>query len=130
MTGLALRDGEQVLEINGGNVVYEILGDTGEFIALTDDPQEKRARLGFAIDAWNLACLPKKERTRRVTRFLAKLKNLDPTSNIQTMRHDLELLIENKLRMFPDEKREFVAARIDQNALGKDEITVISKPLA
>ena len=35
MTGLALRDGEQVLEINGGNVVYEILGDTGEFIALT-----------------------------------------------------------------------------------------------
>jgi pimeloyl-ACP methyl ester carboxylesterase len=35
MTGPALRDGEQVMEINGGNVVYEILGDTGEFIALT-----------------------------------------------------------------------------------------------
>ena len=35
MTGPALRDGEQVFEINGGNVVYEILGDTGEFIALT-----------------------------------------------------------------------------------------------
>ncbi|MGY4712555.1 alpha/beta fold hydrolase [Mycolicibacterium sp. CBM1] len=33
--GLALRAGEQVLEINGGNVVYEILGDTGEYIALT-----------------------------------------------------------------------------------------------
>jgi 2-hydroxy-6-oxonona-2,4-dienedioate hydrolase len=30
-----LRDGEQVLEINGGNVVYEILGETGDFIALT-----------------------------------------------------------------------------------------------
>ena len=35
MTGRHLRDGEQVLEINGGNVVYEILGDQGEFIALT-----------------------------------------------------------------------------------------------
>ena len=35
MTGPALRDGEQVIEINGGNVVYEILRDTGEFIALT-----------------------------------------------------------------------------------------------
>ncbi|MCB0942280.1 MAG: alpha/beta hydrolase [Mycobacterium sp.] len=35
MTGPQLRDGEQVLEINGGNVVYEILGDTGEFITLT-----------------------------------------------------------------------------------------------
>jgi 2-hydroxy-6-oxonona-2,4-dienedioate hydrolase len=35
MTGPQLRDGEQVMEINGGNVVYEILGDTGEFIALT-----------------------------------------------------------------------------------------------
>ncbi|MBB3602908.1 pimeloyl-ACP methyl ester carboxylesterase [Mycolicibacterium sp. BK556] len=33
--GPQLRDGEQVMEINGGNVVYEILGDTGDFIALT-----------------------------------------------------------------------------------------------
>jgi 2-hydroxy-6-oxonona-2,4-dienedioate hydrolase len=35
MNGPALRDGEQVIEINGGNVVYEILGESGEFIALT-----------------------------------------------------------------------------------------------
>ncbi|HMZ15597.1 MAG TPA: alpha/beta hydrolase [Mycobacterium sp.] len=35
MTGPQLRDGEQVLEVNGGNVVYEILGETGEFITLT-----------------------------------------------------------------------------------------------
>jgi len=35
MSGTALRDGEQVIEINGGNVVYEILGESGEFIALT-----------------------------------------------------------------------------------------------
>ena len=35
MTGPQLRAGEQVLEINGGNVVYEILGETGEFITLT-----------------------------------------------------------------------------------------------
>ncbi|PND54922.1 alpha/beta hydrolase [Mycobacterium sp. ENV421] len=33
--GPQLRDGEQVMEINGGNVVYEILGATGDFIALT-----------------------------------------------------------------------------------------------
>jgi hypothetical protein len=26
---------EKSVEINGGNVVYEILGDTGDFIALT-----------------------------------------------------------------------------------------------
>lgn len=35
MSGPALRDGEQVIEINGGHVVYEILGESGEFIALT-----------------------------------------------------------------------------------------------
>jgi len=34
-TGPQLRDGEEILEINGGNVVYEILGETGDFIALT-----------------------------------------------------------------------------------------------
>lgn len=33
--GPQLRDGEQVMEINGGNVVYEILGEAGDFIALT-----------------------------------------------------------------------------------------------
>lgn len=35
MTGPQLRDGEQVLAVNGGNVVYEILGENGEFITLT-----------------------------------------------------------------------------------------------
>ena len=35
MSGPQLRDGEAVMEINGGNVVYEILGERGEFIALT-----------------------------------------------------------------------------------------------
>lgn len=34
-TGPTLRDGERVMEINGGNVVYEILGDSGDHIALT-----------------------------------------------------------------------------------------------
>ncbi|WP_167099570.1 alpha/beta fold hydrolase [Mycobacterium sp. DL592] len=35
MSTLQLRDGEAVMEINGGNVVYEILGERGDFIALT-----------------------------------------------------------------------------------------------
>jgi pimeloyl-ACP methyl ester carboxylesterase len=34
-TGPSLENGEQSVEINGGNVVYEILGETGEFITLT-----------------------------------------------------------------------------------------------
>jgi pimeloyl-ACP methyl ester carboxylesterase len=33
--GSGVAEGEHVLEIHGGNVVYEILGTTGEFIALT-----------------------------------------------------------------------------------------------
>jgi 2-hydroxy-6-oxonona-2,4-dienedioate hydrolase len=34
-TGPALKRGEKLIEINGGNVVYEILGKTGDLIALT-----------------------------------------------------------------------------------------------
>ena len=34
-TSTALAPGEHTAEINGGNVVYEILGEKGEFIALT-----------------------------------------------------------------------------------------------
>ena len=33
--GPALKRGEKIFEVNGGNVVYEILGKDGEFIALT-----------------------------------------------------------------------------------------------
>lgn len=33
--GPKLEPGEETIEINGGNVVYEILGDNGDFIALT-----------------------------------------------------------------------------------------------
>jgi hypothetical protein len=34
-TGPKLKRGEKTLEINGGNVVYEILGKEGDYIALT-----------------------------------------------------------------------------------------------
>src|SRR5690349_24939955 len=34
-TGPALKRGEKTIEINGGNVVYEILGKQGDVIALT-----------------------------------------------------------------------------------------------
>src|SRR5689334_17760318 len=34
-TGPTLKRGEKTFEVNGGNVVYEILGKDGEFIALT-----------------------------------------------------------------------------------------------
>jgi len=34
-TPFKLERGEKIFEVNGGNVVYEILGETGDFIALT-----------------------------------------------------------------------------------------------
>src|SRR5580692_7980666 len=33
--GPELKRGEKTMEINGGNVVYEILGESGDYIALT-----------------------------------------------------------------------------------------------
>jgi 2-hydroxy-6-oxonona-2,4-dienedioate hydrolase len=35
MAGPTLKRGEKIFEVNGGNVVYEILGKEGDFIALT-----------------------------------------------------------------------------------------------
>lgn len=101
----------------------------GEFIALAADPQEKKGRLGFAINAWNLACMPNREREQAVVRFLAKLREINPSGPHQAMKHDLDTLITSKLLMFPDQQRQFLSARIDQNAQGKDEITVVSMPL-
>lgn len=102
----------------------------GEFIALAEDQQEKMGRLGFAVNAWNLACMPKREREQAVARFLSRLREINPPGPHQAMKHDLDTLITSKLLMFPHEQRQFMSARIDKNALGKDEIMVISMPLA
>lgn len=101
----------------------------GEFIALAEDRQEKMGRLGFAVNAWNLACMPQREREQAVARFLAKLREINPSGPHQAMKHDLDSLITSKMLMFPNETRQFMSARIDQNALGKDEFTVVSMPL-
>ncbi len=101
----------------------------GEFIALGDNQQEKMGRLGFAVNAWNLACMPKREREQAVARFLAKLREINPSRPHQAMKHDLDTLITSKLLLFPDQQRQFLSARIDQNAQGKDDITVVSMPL-
>ena len=102
----------------------------GEFIAMAEDQQEKMGRLGFAVNAWNLACMPNRERERAVARFLSKLGEINPTGPHQAMKRDLDTLITSKLIMFPHEQRQFMSARIDKNDLGKDEITVISMPQA
>src|ERR1700751_4538908 len=34
-SGPTLKHGEKIFEVNGGNVVYEILGESGDYIALT-----------------------------------------------------------------------------------------------
>lgn len=99
-----------------------------EFIALANDPQEKPGRIGVAFNAWNLACMPKRERLKGAARFLVKLREINPAGPHQAMKHDLDSLITSKLLMFPHEQRQFISARIDKNELGKDQITVISMP--
>ncbi|MDP2832512.1 MAG: hypothetical protein Q8Q28_04295 [Pseudomonadota bacterium] len=100
----------------------------GEFIALNDDPQGKQGRLKFAVVAWNLACQPKKARAQKAAGFLARLREVNPTGDHQAMQHDLELLIKFKLRMFPDDRRQFLEARLEMTEQGKDAITVVFVP--
>lgn len=100
----------------------------GEFISATDDPQEKQGRLGFAVTAWNLACMPQRDREQAVARFLSKLREVNPTGPNQGMKHDLDTLITSKLLIFPNEQRQFMSARIDKNELGKDAVTVTFVP--
>ncbi len=100
----------------------------GDFIAMTDDPQEKHGRLRFAVSAWNLACLPWKKRKAEMTRFLIQSIELSPTIDPRALRHDLELLVEDKLRMFPDDRRRFLSASAEKDEQGNDAIAVVFMP--
>ena len=57
---MARSCGEKTFEINGGNVVYEILGKTGDFIALTPGGRFSKDIAGLrplARGSWSRAAI-------------------------------------------------------------------------
>ena len=84
-------------------------------------PEEKQNRLTAACSAWNMACGSPEVRRQQLEQYVEGYRRFNPAtspSDLANILKDMESLIERKLQMFPDDKRQIVSAKIVM--VGKD----------
>jgi hypothetical protein len=92
-----------------------------QFISVGKTPEEKQSRLTAACSAWNMACGSPEVRQQQLEQYIEGYRRFNPAtspSDLAKIRRDMESLIERKLQMFPDDKRQIVSARVVM--VGKD----------
>ena len=85
------------------------------FISGGKTPEEKHHRLTAACSAWNMACGSPEVRQRQLEQYKEGYLRFNPATSpgdLANILKDMELLIERKLKMFPDDKRQIVSARV------------------
>ena len=85
------------------------------FLGVGDTIGERQNRLNAACSAWNMACGSPEVRQRQFEQYKEGYLRFNPATSpgdLANILKDMELLIERKLRMFPDDKRQIVSARV------------------
>ena len=106
-------------------MIWEFAGD---FIRLDKSLERKQNRLNAACSAWNIACNSPEVRGRLLEQYVESYRSYNPNvsdENISGVRNNMELLIQNKLRLFPSIHKHIVGAQLTELD-GKDRIEVAS----
>jgi hypothetical protein len=85
------------------------------FLGVGDTIGERQNRLNAACNAWNMACGSPEVRQRQFEQYREGYLRFNPAtspSDLANILKDVELLIERKLKMFPDDRRQIVSARV------------------
>ena len=85
------------------------------FISEGKTPEEKHHRLTAACSAWNMACGSPEMRQQQLAQYVEGYQRFNPgisPDDLAKIRKDMETLIERKLQMFPDDRRQIVSAKI------------------
>jgi hypothetical protein len=91
------------------------------FISGGKTPEEKHHRLTAACSAWNMACGSPEVRRQQLEQYVEGYRQNNPAispSDLANVRKVMESLMERKLDLFPDDKRQVVSAKIVM--VGKD----------
>jgi hypothetical protein len=85
------------------------------FLGVGDTIGERQNRLNAACTAWNMACGSPEVRQRQLEQYRAEYLRFNPAtspSDLANILKDMESLIERKLKMFPNDQRQIVSARV------------------
>jgi len=103
-----------------------IINYASDYIRLGDTIDQKQSYLNGACAAWNISLLPAAKRKEAVDKFIAQYEAVNPdVDDVENVRHDIELLIKEKLRLYPNEKRAITKAEFVEEA-GNERIIVAS----
>jgi hypothetical protein len=94
------------------------------YIDMGDTVEERQNYLNSACTAWNIAVLDERERPTRLEEHLSLYQQINPdSSDAENLKHDMELLIQEKLRLFPHVKKVIMSAEIKEKD-GKQSVVV------
>ncbi len=85
------------------------------FLAVGNTVGERENRLNATCTAWNMACASPKVRQRQLEQYSEGYLQYNPgtsPSDLANIIKDIELLIERKLELFPDDHRQIIDARV------------------
>ena len=85
------------------------------FLAVGNTVGERENRLNATCTAWNMACASPKVRQRQLEQYGEGYPQYNPgtsPSDLANIIKDMELLIERKLELFPDDHRQIIDARV------------------
>ena len=99
-----------------------------DFISLGNTIEIRQSYLNAACVAWNISILQENARPKAINNFLEQYQKLNPGSDdVDNVRKDIEKLIDEKLEMYPNEKRSIINAQIVDDERGDEKIIIISK---
>ena len=104
-----------------------VLQFAGDYIRMGDDLDDRQNLLNSACSAWNISLLKPKKREKAIRKYVKEYKRYNPDvddQNCRDMQENLEKLVSEKERLFPDEKRRIVKAEIEAKN-GKEHYNVM-----
>jgi hypothetical protein len=98
-----------------------------DYINMGEDTEERQNYLNGACTAWNIANLDEKHREGAIRHVVEGYKRMNPGSNdVENFEHDLRILIEKKVEMFPEIKKVIIDAMIEPISETKYQINIAS----
>jgi len=85
------------------------------FLGVGKTIEERQNRLNAACTAWNMACVSPEVRQRQLEQYREEYLQFNPATSptdLANILKDMESLIARKLKMFPNDKRQIVNARV------------------
>ena len=92
-----------------------ILEFASDYILMGENLEDKQSALNSACSAWNLALFPDGERMLRLRQYMDEIRQANPgieEDELADIQYNVELLIKEKLRLFPHVCKKMLRAEI------------------